>query len=172
MRYVQFSGDLKRIERRRVKRPWGIIVVACFQLMKAGILLITGIMLHWKPEAVISSQCVLYPLLYVAMRVDSSVIDAVMQGGNLAPVLISLGGVSLGVLGLGLWQMKGWARLSVIFTSGITLLFFAKTTFFPSMTYFSPSPDLQNLHILLFLDVIALIYLLRGTTADCFRVTA
>jgi hypothetical protein len=149
------------------------MLVGCFQILKAAVLLLTGIMLRWRPEVVVNSQSVLYPLLYIAMRGNSSIIDEVMQGGNVLPVLISVWGLYLGVLGSGLWQMKMWARRSVVFTSGITLLLYAKAVFLPSTQGFgSYSPDLQNLHLLLFFDAVIFVYLMRGNIADSFHATA
>ena len=149
------------------------MLVVCFQILKAAVLLLTGIMLRWRPEVVVNSRSVLYPLLYIAMRGNSSIINEVMQGGNLLPVLISVWGLYLGVLGSGLWQMKMWARRSVVFTSGITLLLYAKAVFLPGTPDFgSYSPDLQNLHLLLFFDAVIFVYLMRGNIADSFRARA
>lgn len=127
-------------------------------------------MLCLKPDVLVSSQSTLYPLLFVAMRGNSSVINAVLQGGNVLSGLISIWGIYLGALGSGLWRMKVWARRSVMFTSGITFLFFAKATFFPGTADFSaPSLDLQNIHILLFFDVMIFVYLVSGKTAQSFQ---
>ena len=170
MSYRQFSGVSQRIEPRRLERPWGITLVVCFQVLKAAVLLLTGITLRLKPEVVVDSQSVLYPLLYVAMRGNSSIIDAVMQGGNVLPSIIAIWGLYLGALGSGLWQMKGWARRSVVFTSGITLLLYAKAILLPTtQSLSSSSPDLLNLNLLLFFDAVIFFYLMRGNTADFFE---
>ena len=173
MSYSQFSGAIRRGEQRRMERPWGVALVACFQVLKGGVLLLAGLTLRLKPEEMFSSQSVLYPFLYVAMRGNSSVINAVMQGGNVLPGLIVIWGLYLGILGSGLWQMKGWARRSVMFTSGITLLLYGKAIFLPDTSGpSSSSQDLQNFHILLFFDAIIFIYLLRPNATESFRSTA
>lgn len=170
MSYSHFSGTLRKIEQRRMARPWGVTLVVYFQVLKAAVLLFTGITLRLKPELVVNSESVLYPLLYVAMRGNSSVIDAVMQGGNVLPAIIVAWGLYLGTLGSGLWQMKGWARRSVVFTSGITLLLYAKAILLPSTPGLnSSSPDLLNVHLLLFFDAVIFFYLMRGNTADFFE---
>jgi len=173
MSYSQQSRAIRRTDRRRLERPWGVTLVACFQILKGGVLLFTAVMLRLNPDALASSHSTLDPLLFVAMRGNSSVMNAVLQGGDMLSGLVAIWGIYLGALGSGLWRMKVWARRSVMFTSGITFLLFAKATFFPNLAdVSSPSPDLQNVHILLFFDVIIFAYLMSGNTAQSFQPAA
>jgi hypothetical protein len=178
MNHSQFSGAKYKVEQRRLERPGGVTIVACFQILKAGVLLLTGMLLRWKPEVVDSSQSVLYPLLYVATRGKYAVLNAAMQGANMLPGLIFLFGLYLAVIGSGLWQLKEWARRTVMFTCGMTLLLWAKSTLLPSTSgagisgLSSASPDLQNFHILLFFDAVVFVYLIRSNTAEVFEARA
>ena len=171
MSYSQQSRAIRRTDRRRLERPWGVALVACFQILKGGVLLFTAVMLRLNPDALVSSHSTLDPLLFVAMRGNSSVMNAVLQGGDMLSGLVAIWGIYLGALGSGLWRMKVWARRSVMFTSGITFLLFAKASLFPSLADVS-SPDLQNVHIVLFFDVIIFAYLMSGNTAQSFQPAA
>jgi hypothetical protein len=153
-------------------------MVACFQILKAGVLLLTGVLLRWRPEVVNDSRSILYPLIYVATRGYYAVFPEAIRDENLLPGLIFLLGLCLAVIGSGLWQMKRWARWTVIFTCGMTLLLWAKSTFLPDtpgsdiFDLSLASRDLQNFHILLFFDAVVLVYLTRGRSAAVFVVRA
>jgi hypothetical protein len=175
MNQSQFSGARYKVQQQRLERPGGVTLIACFQILKAGVLLLTATLLQWKPEVVDSSRSVLYPLLYVATRGRYAALNAAMNGANLLPGLIFLFGLYLAVIGSGLWQLKKWARRTVMFTCGMTLLLWAKSTFLPSTLssgLSSASPDLQNFHILLFFDAVVFVYLIRGDTAEVFEARA
>src|SRR5580692_10499858 len=101
----QSSGFRYKVEQRRLVRPIGVILVACFQLLKGAVLLLTGILLRWKPEFVNSSQSILYPLLYVATRGNYPALKTAMQGANLLPGLIFFLGFYLAIIGFGLWEL-------------------------------------------------------------------
>ena len=172
----QSSGFRYRVEQRQLDRPVGVILVACFQLLKAGVLLLTGILLRWKPEFVDSSQSILYPLLYVATRGNYAAIKTAMQGANLLPGLIFLLGFYLAVIGFGLWELKQWARRTVMFTCGLTLLLSIKSILWPgtfgSIFPITSASDLQYVHIPLFFDAVVFLYLCRGKTAEFFKARA
>lgn len=160
-----------KLEQPRPGRPGGITVVASFQILKAGILLLTGMLLRYKPSMVSSSESVLYPLIYVATRGHYAALSVAMQGTNLLSGLMLFLGLSLGVTGSGLWRLRKWARRSVMLTCGMTLLVWAKSVLLLSSAGVatSASPDLQNFHLLLFLDAAVFLYLIRSNTSDVFR---
>lgn len=171
----QFSGARYKVQQQRLERPGGVIIVACFQILKAAVLLLTGMLLRWKPDVVDNSRSVLYPLLYVATRGKYAALNAAIQDTNLLPGLIFLFGLYLAVIGSGLWQLKQWARRTVMFTCGMTLLLWAKSTILPSTLSSGlsfASSDLQNFHILLFFDGMVFVYLIRGATAKVFEARA
>jgi hypothetical protein len=173
----QFSGVRYKVEPQRLDRPGGVTLVACFQLLKAGVLLLTGMLLRWKPEFVDSSQSILYPLLYVATRGNYTALNTAMQGANLLPGLIFLLGIYLAVIGSGLWQLKKWARRTVMFTCGLTLLLSAKAILWPStpgagIFPLTSASDLQYFHLLLFFDGAVFIYMCRRKTAELFEARA
>lgn len=172
MSHRQSSGARYKVEQRQLDRPGGVAIVACFQLLKAGVLVFTGMLLWWKPSVVDSSQSILYPLLYVATRGNYAALNAMMKGANLLPGLIFLLGLYLSAIGSGLWQLKKWARRNVIFTCSLTLLLWAKSTLLPSapgVSTFPLSPDLRSFHILLLCDGVIFLYLVGGKTAAAFE---
>lgn len=178
MSHSQFSSPRYKVGQRSLERPGGVTVVASFQVVKAGNLLLTGMLLRCKPELVDSSESVLYPLLYVATRGKYAALSAAMQGANLLPGLMVFLGLYLGMIGSGLWHLQNWARRSVLLTCGMTLLLWAKSTLLPGTagvgvsSLGSARPDLQNFHILLFLDAAVFVYLIRSNTSEVFEAGA
>ena len=175
MSYTQLVGARSRRRQRELKRPVGVVLIACFQILKAAVLLLTAIMLYAAPATGFSSRSNLYTLLFVATRGNSTIISAIMQGGSVVAVMIGLWGTYLVAVGSGLWKMKEWARRSLIFTSGMTIVLYAKSILLPGILDSDrfglslTSPDAQNVHILLACDVLIFVYLLRGNTASSFR---
>jgi hypothetical protein len=175
MSYTLLETARSRRRRRELKRPVGVTAIACFQILKAAVLLLTAVMLYSTPSIGFSSRSNLYTLLYVATRGNSTIISAIMQGGSAVAVMIGLWGTYLVAVGSGLWKMKEWARRSLIFTSGLTIVLYAKSILLPGILDSDrfglslTSPDAQNVHILLACDVAIFVYLLRGNTALSFR---
>jgi hypothetical protein len=170
----QFADIRFKEERKRAARPGGVGLIAGFQLIKGAVLVLTALVLHWNPNEVLSPQSPFYPILYVATRGNVVLLNAAVQGSNILPAFFFILGSYLSAIGLGLWQIQKWARRTVMFTSGMTLLLWAKATLldsapsFVTSSYGTSSPDLKDFYILLFFDLVVFAYLVRGSIADLF----
>ncbi len=159
---------------RKLRRPAGVVLVACFQALKSAVLIVTAFVLRFRPGQMISAQSVLYQALYVAMRGNVTVLNNALNGGSLLPALILAFGAYLAYIATALWQLQPFARRAMMLTSGLTFLLYVKSAVtsngdgtMSGMNFFSP--DLHNVHILLFIDTAIFVYLARGATADHFR---
>ncbi|HEY4357909.1 MAG TPA: hypothetical protein VGN16_19310 [Acidobacteriaceae bacterium] len=176
------NTSLTRGQRVVIERPWGIAAIAGFQLAKGILLMLTATLLRLAPNVVISSKSIFYPLLYIAMRGNMAAVDAATQGGAendtllmiVAGILFGLGAY-IAAIGFGLWNVKQWARRSVMITSGLTVLLYIKTVLLPSAaaensTGPTPSqPNMVSFYIVLTIDVLIFIYFMRSNTADVFK---
>ncbi len=156
-------------EPAKVARPVGITAIAVIQFVKAAVLVLTGSLLRLKPE-VVGPDSVLYPLLYFATRGKYDALTAALQGGNALPGLLFVLGLYLGAIGVGVLFLSGWARRTLIFTCGMTLALWAKTSLWPdAAAAASAPPDMKNFYVLLVVDAGVFLYLLRGNTAEVFE---
>ncbi|ADW68854.1 hypothetical protein [Granulicella tundricola] len=172
----QFADLRFRQDRRRAPRPIGVTLIATFQILKGTVLLLTAIMLRWYPGDVLGPQSIFYPVLYVATRGNTVVLQAASQGSNILPGFFFLLGSYITATGFGLLQLQKWARRTVMFNSSMTLLLWAKATLLNSSPSFGTSglggtsSDLTNFYILLFFDVLVFAYLIRSNAADVFEI--
>ena len=157
-----------RAERERATRPIGVMLIAGIQFLKAAVLLLTVTLLRMRPEMVNRPDSPLYPLIYVATRGKYDSMNAALQGGDALPGLMILLGLYLGAVGLGIFHVKAWARRTLIFSCGLTLVVFAKSSLWPDPAA-SASPDMTNVYLLLAVDAWMFLYLLRGNTAEFFE---
>jgi hypothetical protein len=169
-----YSAPFGGVQKLRVERPLGVTLVAYFQFLKATVLLLTGSLLCSKPDAVTNAGSVLYPLVYIAMRGNTAAIQAMGGGGGALALIILLLGAYIGATGAGLWNMRAWARRSMLLTSGMTLFFYTKSVFFPDSNAgihvpSASSPDMLYFHILLAIDTFFFAYFLRSSTAATFK---
>jgi len=155
-------------EPERTARPFGIMLITGIQFLKAAVLLLTVALLKVKPEMVNGPSSPLYPLLYLATRGRYDSMNAALQGGNALNGLMLFLGIYLGAIGLGMLYMSAWARRTLIFSCGLTLALFAKSTLWPDPAA-TASPDMTNVYMLLAVDAWVFLYLLRGNTAEIFR---
>ena len=174
MAHAQAASSVQ-VPTHRAARPWGVALVALFQAIKAVVLVGAVLLLHFSPEAVLGTQSIFYPILYIALRGNSSVIKTATSGGGALFAVILVFGLYLGYLATGLWKLRPSARRAVMLTSGMTLFFYLKSVVsskygdgsLSGMNFFSP--DLHNVHLLLFIDTAIFVYLMRGSTASQFR---
>jgi hypothetical protein len=157
-----------RIDPARLQRPLGVVAVAFVQLLKAAVLLLTVAMLRFQPDWSADVQSPFYPLLYIATRGNIVALSHAMQQGLFVPGILTLLALYLGVLGLRLWNLNPRARRTIMFTSGISLLLYAKSKIAPDAPDTFVPHDLQNFHILLALDLLVFVYLSRNATVSFF----
>jgi len=170
MSYGYVSSSIRSVERQRRYRPFGVMLTAGFQAMKGGVLVFTGLALHFRPELVSASVSVVYPLLYLALRGNSAVIDAASRGDERLVGVIVVLGIYLATIGIGLWEMKQWARRSMVVTSGLMLLLCAKVILSSSAGAFgTPPPGMVKVDVLFLIDALIFIYLMRGNTGRYFE---
>jgi hypothetical protein len=155
-------------ERRSTARTRGITLVAAFQFLKCAVLLLTATLLQMKPQMVNGPSSPLYPLVYVATRGRFDSLNTELHGGSALFGLILFLGLYSGLIGIGLLDLNAWARRTLIFSSGITLLLFEKSRIWPDPAAVA-SPNMTNMYLLFAVDACVFIYLLRGSTAEVFR---
>ena len=151
----------------KTARPVGVMLIAWIQFLKAAVLLLAVSLLRVRPETVNGQDSPLYPLLYVATRGKYASMNA-LQGGNALAALLLFLGLYLGAVGFGLMHVIAWARRTLIFSCGLTLVLFAKASLWPDPAA-AASPDMTNIYVVLAVDAFVFLYLLRSSTADYFK---
>jgi hypothetical protein len=151
----------------RTARPFGIKAVAWIQLVKAGVLLLTAALLRLRPQMAGGQNSPVYPLLFVATRGRYDSMSAALRGGDALAGLFLLLGLYVAAIGVGLFHASAWARRTLIFSCGLTLVLFAKSSLWPDSGA-SAAPDMTNIYLLLAVDAYVFLYLLRGSTAEYF----
>ena len=167
VRHVR-AQHLRVMEPKRIERSVGIMLISGIQLIKAAVLLLTVALLQTEPELVSGPSSPLYPLLYVATRGRIDSMNGAMQGGAAVSGLMILLGLYLGAIGIGMFYVNVWARRTLIFSSGLTLAFYAKSTLWPDPEAMA-SPNMTNVYVLLAVDLFVFLYLLRSNTAELFK---
>jgi hypothetical protein len=164
----QIEHSRRAAESDKTAGPFGIMLIAGIQFLKAAGLLLAATLLRVKPEMVNGPSSPIYPLLYVVTRGKLDSMNAALQGGNALPSLLFLLGIYLGAIGVGMLYVNAWARRTLIFSCGLTLVLFAKSSLWPDPAA-PASPDMTNIYLLLAVDALVVFYLLLGSTAEFFQ---
>ncbi|MGI4758586.1 MAG: hypothetical protein ACRYGF_17270 [Janthinobacterium lividum] len=153
----------------RPPRPTGLTAIAGFQLLKAAVLLLTGVLLKVEPALVTAPDSLLSSLVYVATRGRFDAINGMLQGGAVLAAMILSIGVYLGVVGMGVLCLNPWARRTLIFNCGMALAFATASVIWPAAVA-TAAPDTTKLYLLLAPDILIFVYLLQWETAELFSV--
>lgn len=158
----------RRAQQKKTARPLGITLIAGIQFLKAAVLLLTFTLLELKPETVNGPDSPLSPLLYVATRGRYDSMNAALQGGNALTELLLLLSLYLGAIGVGMLYVNAWARRTLIFSCGLSLVLFAKSSLWPDPAA-AASPDMTHMYALFAVDTCILLYLMRDNTVEVFE---
>jgi hypothetical protein len=136
-----------------IERPTPVTAIAVLQFSKAWALMLVAVIAWLVPQA----------LQYYGDMV-SSVVYFASHGKNARGPLLPLIAVYVAVMGWGLWSLKGWARKSLMATSGLTIAVWVRGFLFAQamgVTSLSPS-QMQVVGFLLLVDAITFFYLFFG----------
>jgi hypothetical protein len=143
---------------RRIDRPTPVILIACFQFLKAGFLLTVAGYLLLAPDLLPHSIAFTKMLFIAAHGRDAS--------GVLIPVL----GCYVAYVGVGIFNMRPSIRRTLAISSAITIcLSLRRLGVFGEATVTSPF-DRQAVYILILLDLAIYIYLaFHPELVRCFK---
>ena len=146
-------------------RPLPVTIVAMVQFAKAAFLLTVGMMPFLGDESGLASIPDFRDLLFLASH-----------GKDPKGLPIVLFGVYAAVVGWGLWRLKRWARNSLVFSSGLMLLFWLAHHDFGTSLLIMPGisgVEQQTVYVLLLLDGAIFAYLkFHDETAKSFGAPA
>jgi hypothetical protein len=151
----RFSGQRVQFSRfpgvaRQIDRPFPLTVIALFQFAKAWFLLTVVAIARFAPEA-LRSFAALPALLYFAAH-----------GRDTRGPLLPFVAFYVGLIGLGLWRLWGWARRSLVFSSGVMIGLWAWRLLNDwkagAQTLKTPLEE-QTVYFLLFIDAVIVLYL-------------
>jgi hypothetical protein len=132
------------------ERPFPVTLIALFQFAKAWFLLLVVVIARVVPDA-LRSVPGLSAFLYFAAH-----------GRDTRGPLLPLVGVSVALIGCGLWRLWRWARRSLIFSSGLMVALWAYRFFNDwtagQVTFRTPLEE-QAVYFLVFLDLVIVAYL-------------
>ncbi len=134
----------------RVERPTPITMIALFQFGKAWLLLLMVVVQQYAPEA-LHRVPTLTALIYIAAH-----------GRNTQGLLLPIIGIYVAIVGCGLWYLKQWARRNLIASSVVALGIWGWRFFRDwsdgTTTLRTPLEE-QTVYLLVFLDLVVLLYL-------------
>jgi len=135
---------------RQIDRPFPLSVIALFQFAKAWFLLTVVAIARFAPEA-LRSFAALPALLYFAAH-----------GRDTRGPLLPFVAFYVGLIGLGLWRLWGWARRSLVFSSGVMIVLWALRLLVDwkdgMQTLNTPFAE-EMVYFLVFIDVAIVLYL-------------
>jgi hypothetical protein len=146
---------------RPPRRPLPVTVIVLFQFLKAAFLVFVAV-LPWTGHASrLASIPQLRDLIFLASH-----------GKDPNGLVLLVLGIYAAAIGCGLWNLRRWARNSLVFTSLLMLvLWFAHYDFgtaLPTMPAISLVAT-QTVYVLLLLDFVIFMYLkFHHDTARCF----
>jgi hypothetical protein len=139
---------------QKTERPTSVTTIALLQFGKAWVLLTVAVVAWVVPDA---------------MRVYGSDFSAVVyfaaHGKNPHGFLLPLVAGYVTVMGWGLWSLKGWARSSLMVTSGLTVAIWVRRLLFDQAmgdTTLKTPLEVQVVGFLLLADAITFFYLFFG----------
>ena len=136
-----------------VERPTPVSAIALLQFSKAWILLLVAVIAWQVPEAIRDYRDVVSAVVYFASH-----------GKNARGLMVPLIALYVAVMGWGLWSLKGWARKSLMTTSGLTIVVWVRGLMIdralggPSLS----TAQMQIVGFLLLVDAITFFYLYFG----------
>ena len=151
----QYTGQLRYLSihpgvERKPDRPFPLTVIAQFQFAKAIFLLGVAFLLQIFPDA--THVLPLLPfLLYAAAH-----------GRDTHGLLLPIAGVFIGIVGLGLWHLKPWARRSMIASTGLMLVVWGYRFVedrVDGVTTLKTSHEQKTVAMVLFLDAVVFLYM-------------
>ncbi len=143
------------------QRPTPLAIIVGFQLLKAVFLVLVAVVSFTGHEGRLANIPDLRDLLFLASH-----------GKDPNSLVLLVLGIYAAVIGRGLWNLRRWARNSLVFTSLLMLvLWFAHFDFgtaLPTMPALA-LVETQTVYILLLLDFFIFMYLkFHHDTARCF----
>jgi hypothetical protein len=143
------------------RRPGPVTLIALFQFARATFVLLIVLIIWVSPSMHVDSRLDIQAITYIAARRDIS------------PVLLPISAVFLAAVGVGLWQLKIWARLTLMTTSGLTVLSWLRRFWFDWATGHVTLESDEQRHIILavmFIDSVVFGCLaFYPDVADAFR---
>jgi hypothetical protein len=151
----RFSGQLVQFSHfagldTRPERPMPVTLIALFQFAKAWFLVTVVAIGRFAPEA-LRAFSALPALLYFAAH-----------GRDTRGPLLPFVAFYVGLIGLGLWRLWGWARRSLVFSSGIMIALWAwrlLNNWRDGMQTLKTPLEEQTIYFLVFIDVVTVLYL-------------
>ena len=122
-----------------MKRPLGVTLLALFEFLKAGFLLVLMAIVSKRPEALLGAGPSLRLLISLATShivTTASHLVGKSVGVTLLFPLYSVIGV---VFGCGLWFMKSWARTVLMWISGIYIVRYLQAIVFYDLALGRPT---------------------------------
>jgi hypothetical protein len=144
---------------RRIDRPTPVILIACFQFLKAGFLLTVAGYLWLAPDLLPHSIAFTKMLFIAAHGRDAS--------GVLIPVL----GCYVAYVGVGIFNMRPTIRRTLAISSAITICLSARRLgVFGGERTITSQLDRQAVYILILLDLAIYVYLaFHPELVRCFK---
>jgi len=151
----RFSGQRVQFSRfpgvnTRIDRPFPLTVIALFQFAKAWFLLTVVAVARFAPDA-LRAFTALPALLYFAAH-----------GRDTRGPLLPFAAFYVGLIGVGLWRLWGWARRSLVFSSGVMIALWAWRLLIDwkdrTQTLNTPFAE-ETVYFLVFIDVAIVLYL-------------
>jgi hypothetical protein len=128
-------------------RPYQVVLIACFQFMKAGFLLTVAAFLWIAPNALPNSMAFSHMLFIAAHGRDVS--------GYLIPVI----GLYVAYVGCGIYMMRPSVRQTLAISSAITVALSLKRLGLFGGPMVLGQLDRETLYILILLDLTIYLYL-------------
>lgn len=136
-----------------IERPTPVTAIALLQFSKAWALMLVAVIAWLVPQAI-----QYYPDMF------SAVVYFASHGKNARGLLLPVIAVYIAVMGWGLWSLKGWARKSLITTSGLTIAVWVRGFMLAQAmgTSSLTSSQMQVVGFLLLVDAVTFFYLFFG----------
>jgi hypothetical protein len=133
--------------RRPLHRPFQIGLIAGFQFLKGGFLLLVAGFLWLAPDRLPDSEAFSHMLLIAA------------HGKSLSGVVVPLFGLWVCWVGFGIWRMRPRVRRNLAISSALTISLSLQRLGLFGESSMSSQADRESLYILILLDLAVYIYL-------------
>jgi hypothetical protein len=139
---------IRPVRRRRpIHRPFQISLIAGFQFLKGGFLLLVAGLLWLAPDQLPNSEAFSQMLLIAA------------HGKSLSGVLVPAFGLWVCWIGFGLWRMRRRVRRNLAISSVLTIALSLQRLGLFGESSLTSEANRQSLYILILLDLAVYIYL-------------
>jgi hypothetical protein len=145
---------------RKQKRPWSVILIVMFQILKAEILFSIVAVASGNSSADMLPRSYLKRLISLVTQRDIIDQDILVTS---ALWLMLLAAICITIVGLGLLLRTSWARIAAVIISGAEMIWLAYVMLMPAYELRTsiPVPSQEFLTVVLLLDALVIYVLVR-----------